>query len=118
MGDGLMACCIQHEMDHLNGVLFVDRVTDEEKLLEGLKKGLNARRPHHRLSHCYADETPGGTLPLACVLVLPPPDRCLVGLRRPRLGVTATGTILGLSLPGTWISLRPGDPDQQAGLRD
>jgi peptide deformylase len=27
--DGLLARCIQHEMDHLNGVLFVDRVTDE-----------------------------------------------------------------------------------------
>ncbi|MEO1003108.1 MAG: peptide deformylase [Cyanobacteria bacterium J06638_7] len=27
--DGLLGRCIQHEMDHLNGVLFVDRVTDE-----------------------------------------------------------------------------------------
>jgi peptide deformylase len=27
--DGLLARCIQHELDHLNGVLFVDRVTDE-----------------------------------------------------------------------------------------
>ncbi len=35
--DGLMARCIQHEMDHLNGVLFVDRVTDEA----GLQKELN-----------------------------------------------------------------------------
>ena len=35
--DGLMARCIQHEMDHLNGVLFVDRVTDEA----GLRKELN-----------------------------------------------------------------------------
>ena len=34
--DGLMARCIQHEMDHLNGVLFVDRVTDEA----GLQKEL------------------------------------------------------------------------------
>ena len=30
--DGLMARCIQHEMDHLNGVLFVDRVTNKEDL--------------------------------------------------------------------------------------
>ncbi|MFL0773437.1 MAG: peptide deformylase [Prochlorococcus sp.] len=30
--DGLMARCIQHEMDHLHGVLFVDRVTDESDL--------------------------------------------------------------------------------------
>jgi peptide deformylase len=35
--DGLMARCIQHEMDHLNGVLFVDRVTDQA----GLQKELN-----------------------------------------------------------------------------
>lgn len=36
--DGLLARCIQHEMDHLNGVLFVDRVTDELTLNEGLKQ--------------------------------------------------------------------------------
>ena len=40
--EGLLAICIQHEMDHLNGVLFVDRVTDELSLHEGLKeKGFN-----------------------------------------------------------------------------
>ena len=30
--DGLLARCIQHEMDHLKGVLFVDRVTSKEEL--------------------------------------------------------------------------------------
>jgi len=30
--DGLLARCIQHEIDHLNGVCFVDKVTDEEEL--------------------------------------------------------------------------------------
>ncbi len=30
--EGLIARCIQHEMDHLKGVLFVDRVTDNEGL--------------------------------------------------------------------------------------
>ena len=30
--------CIQHEMDHLNGVLFVDRVTDEDGLQKELKE--------------------------------------------------------------------------------
>ena len=35
--DGLMVC-IQHEMDHLNGVLFVDRVTDEAGLQKELKE--------------------------------------------------------------------------------
>jgi peptide deformylase len=40
--DGLMARCIQHEMDHLNGVLFVDRVTDGDKLTSGLnEQGFN-----------------------------------------------------------------------------
>ena len=29
--------CIQHEIDHLNGVLFVDRVTDKGGLLKELK---------------------------------------------------------------------------------
>ena len=36
--DGLMARCIQHEMDHLNGVLFVDRVTDQAGLQKELKE--------------------------------------------------------------------------------
>ena len=36
--DGLLARCIQHEMDHLNGVLFVDRVSDAASLEEGLKE--------------------------------------------------------------------------------
>jgi peptide deformylase len=36
--DGLLARCIQHELDHLNGVLFVDRVTDELSLNEGLEE--------------------------------------------------------------------------------
>jgi peptide deformylase len=45
--DGLLARCIQHEMDHLNGVLFVDRVTDHDKLREGLnEKGFNAADVH------------------------------------------------------------------------
>ena len=40
--DGLMARCIQHEMDHLNGVLFVDQITAELSLNEGLQeKGFN-----------------------------------------------------------------------------
>jgi peptide deformylase len=36
--DGLLARCIQHEMDHLQGVLFVDRVTDELSLNEELQQ--------------------------------------------------------------------------------
>ena len=36
--EGLLARCIQHEMDHLNGVLFVDRVTSKEDLSKELIK--------------------------------------------------------------------------------
>lgn len=35
---GLMACCIQHEIDHLNGVLFVDRVENPLLLNQELSK--------------------------------------------------------------------------------
>ncbi len=42
--DGLLARCIQHEMDHLNGVLFVDRVTNEDNLKKELKEhGFNKK---------------------------------------------------------------------------
>jgi len=45
--DGLLSRCIQHEMDHLNGVLFVDRVTDELSLNEGLQqKGFSRSDVH------------------------------------------------------------------------
>jgi len=45
--DGLLSRCIQHEMDHLNGVLFVDRVTDELSLNEGLQqKGFDRSDVH------------------------------------------------------------------------
>ena len=40
--DGHLARCIQHEMDHLNGILFVDRVTSKDDLnKELLKEGFN-----------------------------------------------------------------------------
>ncbi|WP_017721311.1 peptide deformylase [Kamptonema formosum] len=35
---GLLSRCIQHEMDHLNGVLFVDRVENQLALTEELTK--------------------------------------------------------------------------------
>lgn len=35
---GLMACCIQHEIDHLQGVLFVDRVENALLLNQELAK--------------------------------------------------------------------------------
>ena len=40
--DGLLARCIQHEMDHLKGILFVDRVTSKDDLnKELIKEGFN-----------------------------------------------------------------------------
>ena len=36
--DGLLARCIQHEVDHLKGVLFVDRVSSKEELKKELIK--------------------------------------------------------------------------------
>ena len=42
--EGLLSRCIQHEMDHLKGVLFVDRVSDEENLQNELKEhGVNKK---------------------------------------------------------------------------
>ncbi len=47
--DGLLAVCIQHEMDHLNGVLFVDYLSSlkqaraREKVKKALKKMSKAR---------------------------------------------------------------------------
>ena len=41
--DGLLARVIQHEMDHLKGVLFVDRVTDKDCLTKELdENGFNS----------------------------------------------------------------------------
>ena len=47
--DGLIARCIQHEMDHLNGVLFVDRVTSEEDLARELNEHGFHTEDVHRL---------------------------------------------------------------------
>ena len=38
--DGLLARCIQHEVDHLNGVLFIDRM--EKKIYSTIKKDVKA----------------------------------------------------------------------------
>jgi peptide deformylase len=48
--DGLLARCILHEMDHLQGVLFVDRVTDELSLSSELEKLGFDRAAVHSLS--------------------------------------------------------------------
>jgi peptide deformylase len=46
--DGLLARAIQHEMDHLSGVLFVDRVENELALAEELKQqGFSLQHVQH-----------------------------------------------------------------------
>ena len=42
--DGLLATCLQHEMDHLNGILFVDHISrlKREMLLKKLDKNRKA----------------------------------------------------------------------------
>jgi peptide deformylase len=46
--DGLLARAIQHELDHLTGVLFVDRVENELALTEELKKkGFSLQHVQH-----------------------------------------------------------------------
>lgn len=44
-GEGLLAACLQHEMDHLNGVLFVDHLSALKRnmLLRKLAKALKER---------------------------------------------------------------------------
>jgi peptide deformylase len=45
--DGLLARVIQHEIDHLNGVMFVDRITDSISLTAELqKKGFSIQAVH------------------------------------------------------------------------
>lgn len=44
--DGLTATCLQHEMDHLNGILFIDHLSrlKREMLLKKLEKARVSRR--------------------------------------------------------------------------
>lgn len=45
---GLLARIIQHEMDHLNGICFIDKITDTKKLL-GREEYLNMRKKQLKL---------------------------------------------------------------------
>jgi peptide deformylase len=51
--DGLLATCVQHEMDHLDGILFVDHISALKrnmilrKLLKTKKSGKAVREPAH-----------------------------------------------------------------------
>ena len=45
IAEGLLAVCIQHEMDHLNGVLFVDYLSSlkQSRARDKVRKYLKAR---------------------------------------------------------------------------
>ena len=47
--DGLLSICIQHELDHLNGVTFVDRLNSvKRKLVVRNYLGLRAEEAHEQ----------------------------------------------------------------------
>jgi peptide deformylase len=46
--DGLLARCVQHEADHLNGVLFIDRMT--KKVRSGIEDAVKELAKSHRAS--------------------------------------------------------------------
>jgi len=45
--EGIVATCIQHEMDHLNGVLFIDHLSrlKRDRIIRKLKKDLRLAQP-------------------------------------------------------------------------
>ncbi len=51
--DGIMATCLQHEIDHINGVVFVDHISKlkrdmiHKKLTKAKKLGLLSELPEH-----------------------------------------------------------------------
>lgn len=47
--DGMLARCIQHEVDHLNGVLFIDRM--EKKIRQGLDPAVRELALQTRQAH-------------------------------------------------------------------
>lgn len=49
--DGLLATCLQHEIDHLNGVLFIDHISKlkRDMVIKKFKKLANTRQPANTL---------------------------------------------------------------------
>ena len=48
--EALLATCVQHEIDHLDGILFIDRLepVQRDRIKRKIKKeGLRADSPHH-----------------------------------------------------------------------
>ncbi len=58
-GDQLLAIALQHEMDHLEGVVFVDHIsTLKRELIKRRMKRLKAERAEEKASHKGEDELP------------------------------------------------------------
>jgi len=55
--DGLLATCVQHEIDHLNGVVFVDHISRVKRdiILRRLQKMKKQGVISHREHHPYQD---------------------------------------------------------------
>ena len=51
LADGLLATCLQHEIDHLDGVLFIDRISDLKRkmILKKLTKAQREELAQHTL---------------------------------------------------------------------
>ena len=90
----------QHEMDHLNGVLFVDRVTDEAGLQKELKEN-GFQRQHVQSVSEFMPMKPLAELflALACVLGIASTGCVFELAGDPDLGVSTTSWILGLAAP-------------------
>ncbi|MBM4433433.1 MAG: peptide deformylase [Chloroflexi bacterium] len=57
--DGLLAQALQHEIDHLNGTIYVDRLESTDKLHK-----IEAEEATHEHRHFDSEETNEGTSPL------------------------------------------------------
>jgi len=63
--EGLLATCIQHEIDHINGITFVDHISRlkrdmiHKKLIKGKKAGLFDHEQNHHHAHHEHDHVHG-----------------------------------------------------------
>jgi peptide deformylase len=55
--DGLLAICLQHEIDHLDGVLYIDRISK-------LKRDMYVRRRKKQVRREQEERGSGSRLPL------------------------------------------------------
>jgi peptide deformylase len=55
--DGLLATCLQHEIDHLNGVLFIDHISKLKRDMV-IKKFKKAQKRGDTTRSAYTDDTP------------------------------------------------------------